>query len=226
MKRALVVALLAVAGCTPEMGEYVPRHRDYQPSVTFPEESERPLDGGLWTPTRGGNFLFADQRAMRTGDIVTVLVQETADARRGASTNLDRQSQMSNAITDFLAVFKLLKPGMSGAELLGGKSTSEFKGQGETTRTENLSAKVQATVKRVLPNGYLFIEGHRVILVNREEHHFYISGVIRREDIADDNSVASSRIAEAEIEFTGRGVISDKQGPGVLQRAMDQYGPF
>jgi len=77
-----------------------------------------------------------------------------------------------------------------------------------------------------LSNGNLFIEGHRVVLVNDEEHHFYISGVIRPVDIQSDNSVESGVIADAEIEFTGRGVITDKQSPGWLNRTMDYVSPF
>jgi flagellar L-ring protein precursor FlgH len=81
-------------------------------------------------------------------------------------------------------------------------------------------------VKKTFPNGNLFIEGHRVILVKNEEHHFYISGVIRAVDIEGDNSVASALVADAEIEFTGRGVISDKQSPGWLNRTLDYVTPF
>jgi flagellar L-ring protein precursor FlgH len=112
------------------------------------------------------------------------------------------------------------------ADLLGGKSKSDFQGFGEITRFEKLNAKVPATVKSVMPNGNLFIEGYRVILVNNEEHRFYISGVVRPVDISDDNSVTSSRMAEAEIEFGGRGDITDKQRPGVITRTVDKYNPF
>lgn len=222
----LAAGLILCGGCNPQLGEYKPRKRDYKPPVKFAQETEKPSAGSLWTPTRTGNYLFMDQRAMRLGDLVTVNVEEAADASREASTNSTRDSSMNNAITDFLALAKLLKPELMGAELLGGKAGSVFQGAGKTMRTERLTATVPATVTRVLPNGNLYIEGWRLILVNREEHRFYISGVIRPVDIADDNTVASSRIAEAEIEFNGRGVISDVQGPGVLTRIMNQYNPF
>jgi flagellar L-ring protein precursor FlgH len=217
---------MGLVSCTPHMGEYVPRMREYKPSVQFAAETETPSEGAIWTPNRLGNFLFADQRAMRVGDIVTIEVRETADARRGASTTLDRKSEMSNTISGFLGLIKYLKPDLKAADLLGAKTANDFKGAGETSRTERFKATVPATVKSVMPNGNLFVEGYRVILVNREEHRFYISGIIRPVDISEHNTIPSTKIAEAEIGFTGRGVISDKQGPGVLSRGLDQYNPF
>jgi flagellar L-ring protein precursor FlgH len=109
---------------------------------------------------------------------------------------------------------------------LNTSSDSSFHGEGSTGRTERLTATVPATVKKVLPNGNLFIEGHRVVLVNSEEQHFYISGVVRPIDIDQDNSVKSSMVAEAEIEFTGRGVLTDNQKQGFLQKMLGWIWPF
>ena len=94
------------------------------------------------------------------------------------------------------------------------------------TANRDLEATVPALVREVLPSGNLFIEGHRVVLVNNEEHHFYISGLVRPVDIKGDNSVFSSLIADAEIEFTGRGVITDRQQPPWLQKGLDLGRPF
>ena len=109
---------------------------------------------------------------------------------------------------------------------IGGGSTNSFQSKGDTGRTESLTATVPAVVTKVFSNGNLFVEGHRVILVNAEEHHFYISGVVRPIDIAQDNSVLSSYVADAEIEFTGRGVLSDNQKPGLFARFWNWIWPF
>jgi flagellar L-ring protein precursor FlgH len=222
----IVIAAMTLTACAPTLGEYKHRKRTYKAPVAFPQVSEKPVQGSLWTPTIQGNYLFADQRAMRIGDIVTVVVEESANARRGASTTLDRDSAMSNTITDFLGLLKKFQPSLVGAEMLGTKTSTDFKGMGETSRSEKLNATIPATVKKVMPNGNLYIEGHRTILVNAEEHHFYISGVVRPVDISDNNSVSSSRLAEAEIEFGGRGDITDKQRPGIISRTLDKYNPF
>jgi flagellar L-ring protein precursor FlgH len=224
--RLWLVAIAPIAACNPMLGEVGPRERKYESRVRYAEETERPMAGSLWTANAGGNYAFRDHRAQRQGDLVMILVSENADARRGAATETSRNSEMSNAITDIGAVLKYLQPGLSGAELAGGKSESDFSGSGTTSRTEKLTARVTATVKMVLPNGNLFVEGEREVLVNRESNVLYVSGVIRPIDIGDDNTIESARLADAQIEFNGRGVISDKQGPGALQRVMDQYGPF
>lgn len=226
VRLSVLLGLVAMPGCNPELGQYTPRVREYRSPVEFPQESQSPRTGSLWTHGQMGNFLFRDQRARQVGDLVTIQVDEQADATRGASTTLSRDSAMTNAITGFLGLVKYLQPGLAGADLLGGQATTDFSGAGNTSRTERLSATVPAMVKKVMPNGNLYVEGYRVILVNREENRFYISGIIRPADITDDNTVSSSRVAEAEIEFNGRGVISDKQGPGVLSRLIDQYNPF
>ncbi len=226
--RRLVIALMPFlcCACNPQLGELQHRKRVYKSPVEFPQQTEKASNGALWTPSMTGNFLFADQRARQAGDIVTVVVREEADAKRGASTMTKRASEMNTAITGFLGLLAEFKPDLLDKELLGFKAGTDFAGSGQTSRTEKLTATVPATVVKVLPNGNLFVEGTRTILVNREEHRFYISGVVRPADITDDNVVMSSRIAEAEIEFNGRGVISDKQGPGALIRAIDQYSPF
>lgn len=221
-----VTAAIMLSACAPKMGEFQHRNRAYKAPVNFPQEGQKPVEGSLWTATLQGNYLFADQRAMRVGDIVTVIVKEQANASGGATTVLDRDSSMSNTISDFLGLLKKFQPSMVGLEALGAKSNSDFKGMGETTRSEKLTATVPATVKKVMPNGNLYIEGHRTIMLNHEEHHFYISGVVRPVDISDDNSVSSSRLAEAEIEFGGRGDITDKQRQGVVSRSVDKYNPF
>ena len=81
-------------------------------------------------------------------------------------------------------------------------------------------------VRRVLPNGDLFIEGTKVLLINAEELHIYVSGVIRPQDIQADNSVPSSRIADAEIEFSGRGDLTQNQRPGWLQQLLGHVNPM
>ena len=220
-------ACLLGSGCVQHIAKYTPKQRLYANQVSAKETSYTNTRGSIFRPVSKGTHLFADQRAMRIGDIVTIRIKEEANAKRDASTDLGRKSSMNMELESFFGAHKLINiPGISQGDLLASLFESEFKGEGETSRTEHLEATVPATVKKTFPNGNLFIEGHRVILVNNEEHHFYISGVIRAVDIEGDNSVASALVADAEIEFTGRGVISDKQSPGWLNRTLDYVTPF
>jgi flagellar L-ring protein precursor FlgH len=224
--RLITLALLLTAcGGVSHIGDYKPKQRKYESSVDLTVATSDTTNGSLFSRTHQGNYLFADQRAMRAGDILTINVVEDANAERGAKTDLAREASIDLQISSFLGLMKLIEGNLD-EDLLKGAQKSDFYGRGETSRTDHVRATVPAMVKKVLPNGNLFVEGHRVILVNNEEHHFYVSGVIRPVDILDDNSVDSARIADAEIEFTGRGVVSEKQNPGWLQRGLDIVAPF
>ncbi|GMV41754.1 MAG: hypothetical protein AMXMBFR64_34700 [Myxococcales bacterium] len=221
-----IVAAGLLVGCVQHIGDYEPKRRQYKSPVDF-QLIEGPLhNGSLFNPNHPGSFLFADQRAMYLGDLVTVRIKEVADAKRAATTKLSRESNVNFQISAFFTLLEQIDPDLTKKNMLNAMFSNGFDGMGQTARTEHFEATVPSIVREVLPNGNLFIEGQRVILVNLEEHHFYISGVIRPVDIQGDNSIESSLIADAEIEFTGRGVISEKQSPGWLSRALDYASPF
>jgi flagellar L-ring protein FlgH len=226
---ALAMAMLAVAaGCGPaHMGEYTPKHRDYKLPAEGKGEDEPSSPGSLWRDGRPASMLFTDARALHTNDLVVINIEEVANASRSADTSLDRASSSAAKIDAFLGLLKKLKVSASDAGLnIGGSSASSFKGQGSTDRSESLTATVPAVVIKVLANGNLFVEGHRAILVNSEEHHFYISGVVRPIDIDQQNSVKSSVVADAQIEFVGRGDLTDNQRQGWLSRYLGWMWPF
>ena len=116
-----------------------------------------------------------------------------------------------------------LGPGSGGRS--AGRAAVGIDGRGETTRESRVRAAIAVRVKQGLPNGDLFVEGTKVVLVNDEELHIYISGVIRPEDIEPDNSVRSSLVADAEIELTGRGALTDNQDRGWLVKLLDALNP-
>lgn len=214
-----IATLLVITACgTTHIGSYEPRKRDYV--APAPEDETTPgSPGSLW-PGRAPTLLFADARALRENDLVVIKIEEVADATRAATTDISRSSSMA------AAAYAAMKAEPMIDFKLKGSMDSLFAAKGSTGRTEQLVATVPALVKKVLPNGNLFVEGHRVVLVNNEEQHFYISGVVRPIDIEQDNSVRSSKVADAEIEFTGRGVISDNQKQGWLSRYLGWIWPF
>ena len=233
LKRTSVcVFLLAftIQGCaSSHIKPYEPKRRDYQLPVVIPEGASRQAGGSLWSSSSRANVLFADQRAMQLGDIVTVKVEEFADAKRGASTTLQRQSELNAEIGAFLGAMQKLKeiaPGLDPERLVDAAASSKFSGSGSTGRSERLEATVPAIVRQELPNGNLFVEGHRVVLVNEEEHHFYLSGVVRPQDIDETNTISSSRLADAEVEFTGRGVLTQQQEQGWFAEYFGWLWPF
>jgi flagellar L-ring protein precursor FlgH len=226
---ALLIGLsVLAAGCGPaHLAEYTPKHREYKLPAEGKGESEPSSPGSLWRDGRPASMLFTDARALHANDLVVINIEEVANASRSADTTLDRSSSSAAKIDAFLGLLKKLKLSSTDSGLnIGGTSASSFKGQGSSDRSESFTATVPAQVVQVLPNGNLFVEGHRAILVNAEEHHFYISGVVRPIDIDQQNSVKSSVVADAQIEFTGRGDLTENQRQGWLSRYLGWMWPF
>jgi flagellar L-ring protein precursor FlgH len=229
---ALAVCLFAleVAACgTSHIATYKPKRRDYVVDTLAAKEDLPQSEASLWHPGRPASMLFTDARALRVNDLVVIKIEEVADAKRSADTDLTRESSSSAQVTAFLGLLNKLKKingDIDPSLAVGGSSKSDFKGEGSTARTEYLTATVPAMVRKVLANGNLFVEGHRVVLVNNEEQHFYISGVVRPIDIDQDNSVKSSMVGDAEIEFVGRGVLTDNQHQGFFSRYLGWIWPF
>jgi flagellar L-ring protein precursor FlgH len=224
MKPWRLALTLIFSGCgVGHIDAYVPKHRTYE-SAEAKGPAADDVAGSLWRADGRNANLFSDYRAFREQDLVVVRIEENADAKRSADTNLQRSTDLNLALQAFLKTAAVTTPQLD--LNAGAKSGLTFNGDGQTARTEKLTATVPAIVRKVLPNGNLFIEGHRVVLVNAEEQHFYISGVVRPIDIAQDNSVLSSYVADAEIEFTGRGVLTENQKPGILARFWSWIWPF
>lgn len=226
MRIAMGVGLFGIAtGCasTKHIEDYTAKRRTYEPIVAESTDSAARRDGSLWANGNQAATLFTDVKAYGLNDIVTVRIEERARAERDAATELDRSGSF---VFGADAAQKLEESGVASDRLLEAASENNFSSTGRTGRSEDVRFTVAATVTQVLPNGNVFLEGHRVVLVNDEEHHFYISGVARVEDISRENSIASFQLADAEIEFTGLGVLTEQQKPGWLTRFFQLINPM
>jgi flagellar L-ring protein precursor FlgH len=158
--------------------------------------------------------LFADQKATRVGDAVTILVVEVSSASNDAKTSSSRESNLS------LSGSMKTSTG-SGTDVSGGFGLgNQFKGEGATASRGSIRAKISARVDSVLANGNLVINGNRTITVNGEEQTIKISGIVRPSDIQADNSLYSFNISDAVIVFEGSGIVSRAQGPGWLTKLL------
>jgi flagellar L-ring protein precursor FlgH len=221
---------LAFSACGPaHIKEYEPKERDYELPVDIQDDKAREKKGSLWSNNDESNYMYADQRAIKKGDILTVKVEEFANAQRSADTSVERTAELNANIEAFLGAIGTLED-QTGEDIAGNladaQTDSSFESQGSTGRQQRLTATVPAVIRKRLPSGDFFIEGHRVILVNHEEHHFYVSGVARRNDIDESNTIPSSKLADAQVEFTGRGVLSEQNEPGFLFRTFGWIWPF
>jgi flagellar L-ring protein precursor FlgH len=172
---------------------------------------------------------MTDPRAQTTNDLVIIAIDERASAQRDTSTEMGRNESYSTQLNDFLGLLKTLEkdnPNFNGSAAIDFVHQNSFKGEGKTTRNDRFEATVPAMVRKRFANGTMFVEGHRVVLVNQEEHHFYISGVIRPEDIDGTGTVPSSRMADAQIEFVGRGNLTTGTSQGWFSRFLNFIWPF
>jgi len=225
----LLAALFVLESCTNHIRPYEPKKRDYNQEIVVHEQNEQRSDGSLWSSRTGGNRLFMDPRGGQVNDIVVVKIEETSSATGSATTDLKKTSGLETKIEALVGLMERLKktdPNIDPSKLISSQTASDFVGGGTTQREGRIIATVPTIVRKELPDGNLFIEGHRVLLVNNEEHHLYVSGVIRPYDIEKDNSIKSSLIAEAQIEITGRGDVTEKNRQGWGSRAMDYVNPF
>ncbi|MBN1866243.1 flagellar basal body L-ring protein FlgH [Candidatus Sumerlaeota bacterium] len=188
-----------------------------------------PAEGSLFDPSFGGS-LWADDVARGIGDVVTVQVSVENKGEHKATTDLSRTSKM-DASVESLFGYENSFPGVgtnntTPAQLIKTASSNEFTGDGDTLREGKLTADVSAIVTQVFPNGNMRIHGSQSLLVNNETSILTVDGVIRPSDLSSENTVGSERIANARIEITGRGVVSDKQRPGILSRVFDWMWPL
>jgi flagellar L-ring protein FlgH len=226
--RFALLALGVMACGPPHIAPFSPRERKYLAGDYAVEQDQaRPARGSIYTEGMAG--YLEDTRAVRVGDIVMVRIDEQANAKGGASTDLNRKSDRSLGMPSLLGLAPAIRkayPTIDPDKLVSLISDMNFKGDGKTTRDGELKGVIAVRVKQQLPNEDLFIEGTKVVMINQEEYHLYISGLIRPTDIEGDNSVPSWRLADAQVEFTGRGDIASSVDRGWLAKILDAINPF
>ena len=180
----------------------------------------------LWR--NGSRSFFKDQRAHQIGDILTVTMNINDQANWANQTLRQRTDTEDTGITAFLGSALLgqnAKNALTG-RMLQADSNSQTNGQGTIVRQEQLQTNIAAVVTQLLPNGNLVVEGKQEIRVNYEKREMIVAGIVRPEDIQSDNTIDSSKIAQARIAYGGHGEISDLQQPRYGTQVMDVLLPF
>ncbi len=181
----------------------------------------------LWQP--GSHSFFQDSRAMHVGDVITVDVTIADSGQISNTTTRTRQNSDNANLTNFFGLETKLPSILQGANpasLVNMGSQTSNVGAGSVNRSEAINLTLAALVTMVLPNGNLVIGGHQQVRVNSELRDLSITGVVRREDIASNNSVNLSQIAEARISYGGKGQITDVQQPRYGDQIFDVLMPF
>ncbi len=177
-------------------------------NVAAGEEAQSLYDQARYRP------LVSEQKAWAVGDVLTVVVQEVSSATAAADSRAQRQTGVSGSVGS----------NHTGIHRASANAATDNDGGGRTQRSGRLLATVTVRVTGQLPNGDLTIQGVQVLTLNGEKQSIGLSGVVRQRDIAADNSVPSSRIADARIEFDGEGFIADKSKPSWISRFLSAIG--
>lgn len=182
----------------------------------------------LWSKTR--NSLLGDRRALRRGDILTVLIEIDDKAEISNSSSRARKASESLALPDLFGIPQRsvgkLPESASFENLTKIESRTASSGDGSVKRKEKLTLRVAVTIIETLPNGVLYISGSQEIRVNYELRELLVSGFVRPEDISRKNQITYDKIASARVSYGGQGQISDAQQPRVGFQILDALSPF
>ena len=234
------IAVTPLAGCSTfdrlaALGEQPPlsaienptTQAGYKP-VHMPMPTPQPASyspNSLWR--NGSRAFFKDQRAHQVGDLLTVTVNLNDKAVIANETQRSRENKEDSGIDSFFGKPKVpILNTPAPTRIFTADSSSSSDGKGSVNRSEALVTNVAAVVTQVLPNGNLVVEGKQEVRVNFEVRELIVAGIVRPEDIQSDNTIDSSKIAEARIAYGGRGQITDVQQPRYGQQALDVLLPF
>jgi len=182
------------------------------------------VDNSLWQP--GAQSFFHDPRAMHIGDVITVNVTVADTAKMQNTTSRSRTNSDDANLTNFFGLEKALPSSIDPTNVVKMGSDNSNVGAGSIQRQEDINMTLAALVAQVLPNGNLVIDGHQQVRVNNELRDMRLSGIVRREDITQDNTVNLSQIAEARVTYGGQGTMSDVQQPRYGSQLFDILMPW
>lgn len=212
--------------------DFEPIHKE----IVFQKE-DTTIDGSIYNSTSSG-FFAGDRRAKSVGDILTVSLNESLSASKSTTNTTSKtdtfgvtlpplvfnQNPVVNAGTSILGAGKGTDS-LTAADLAAGAAQS-FAGAGTAAQTNTLTGSMTVTIIKVYPNGNLEIKGQKKLVLNDGSEFLRLSGIVRPEDIAANNTISSSNIADARITYTNAGVYADSTQPGWLSRIFRQVTPF
>lgn len=206
----LLALLLLLSGCASfnellpdeDSSEYEPLELDYSLPPT--------TSGGLFRSGYGGS-LISDRRAVRVGDILTVVLDESTQSSKSAGTSFGKESSVGIGIPTVLGKrYPDVESSASGER--------EFNGSAKSSQQNTLRGSIAVTVHRVLPNGTLLVKGEKNLKLNQGDEYIRLTGLVRMDDINRFNQVSSQNVANARISYAGRGVLNDSNSAGWLTR--------
>jgi len=222
MNRLMIVlsmlALAALSGCvSPPPKPNDPYYAPVMPRTPLPAAQN---NGSIYQAGFETN-LFGDRKAFRVGDIITITLNERTQASKNAGSQIQKDSNANIGLTSlFGGAVSAANPFSDNQLSLGAEynASRDTQGDSQADQSNSLSGSITVTVAEVLPNGILAVRGEKWLTLNTGDELVRIAGLVRADDVATDNSVASTRIADARITYSGTGAFADASQPGWLDR--------
>lgn len=197
---------------------------EVQPKIQI-IEPPRPTNGSLFTDGSINGNLVRDFKARQSGDLVFVDVVEANTARVSSNAQRERDSGNIGGLVPLVAGLPI-NGAAAVAPVMGELGQRDFDGKGSTARTSLVRSRITARVVEVLPNGDLRIEALKLVKINKETEQLAVTGIVRQNDLASDNSIPTTLVGDLRVEFNGKGIASADNGPGWLWRLFDKINPF
>ncbi|MCM2678941.1 flagellar basal body L-ring protein FlgH [Echinimonas agarilytica] len=209
MKRLMIMSALVVAGCG---ATQKPIQDDPYYAPVFPEMQTNPViaSGSLFQSEYAQN-LYSDIKAHRVGDIITVELTESTTAKKQAKTEIDKDSGVSLTTPVLMNSPITYKDQEINASI---NMANSFSGESDADQSNSLQGSISVHVVQVMANGNLVVRGEKWITLNNGDEFIRLSGIIRPEDISTENSISSTRVANARIQYAGTGAFADAQEQG------------
>lgn len=225
LRLASAVALLLVSGCAHILQKPLvagPTSTAPAPLVAFPS------GGSVFVAGQGMNYgfqpMFEDRRPRNIGDTLTILLQENVSASKSASASANRDG---SAGMELLSVPNRLNRWLGNGQFdLDAKGKNDFSGKGGAAARNTFTGTITVTVNQLLSNGNLSVVGEKQIAINQGTEFIRFSGVVNPRTISASNTVPSTQVADARIEYVGDGYINEAQTMGWLQRLFLNLSPF
>ena len=220
-----VIAVSVLPACSQLQPMPVQPDPNFAAAYPAPPVQPRAYEGGAIFQADTSSELFRDSRAYRIGDILTVTLVEQTDAEVRSSTTTAKDDTLGISAPTIFG-----SPVTSGNTTIGvntSDASRNFTGTGNTSQSNSLQGSVTVTVAQVLNNGNLLIRGEKIVGINQGTEFIRLSGLVRQADIAPDNTVSSTRIANARVSYGGGGALADANAAGWLSRFFNsEYWPF
>jgi flagellar L-ring protein precursor FlgH len=217
---AIVLAAVATLVATDPADARKRKPDEFAP-IYAAEPAAPPANGAIFQTDMGYAPLTSGARAAMVGDVLTVVLTERTQASKSTGAKTDRSGDIGLTPPTTGPLSHLIKP-----TDIAASGTQSFDGKGEASQSNQLNGEITVTIVKVFPNGTMLVRGEKQLTLNRGDEYIRITGLIRQADIAADNRIPSTRVADARITYSGKGEIARSSRQGWLQRFFSMLSPF